>query len=211
MNFQTETDVLELGAIAARQEDNARFRLWESAGTAHGDYYSFISGRADFGEGANFAVVVEVDAILGFIQCDKPMNAGPMAWLFNASLNALTAWVVDGTEPPEADRLAVNDDNSAFVFDELGNVTGGIRNPYVDAPAARLSGEANTGNGFCRLFGTTELFDAATMASLYVDKQGYIDAVAEATDEAVAAGFLLAPDAERIKAAAALQWDALEI
>ena len=49
------------------------------------------------------------------------------------------------------------------------------------------------------------------MATLYVDKQGYVDAVAEATDEAVAAGFLLEPDAERIKAAASLQWDALGI
>ena len=211
MNFQTETDVLTLESITARQEDNPRFRLWETAGTAHGDYYSFISGRNDFGEGPQFAVVVEVDSILGFIQSERPMNAGPMAWVFNASLNALTDWVVDGTEPPTADRLDVNDDASAFIFDELGNVTGGIRNPYVDAPAARLSGEPNTGDSFCFLFGTTELFDAATMASLYVDKQGYIDAVADAADEAVAAGFLLAPDAERIKAAAALQWDALGI
>ena len=145
MNFQTETDVLELGSLAARQGDSTRFRLWEAAGTAHGDYYSFIAGRADFGEGAEFAVVVEVDSILGFIQCDRPMNSGPMAWLFSASINALTAWVVDGTEPPRADRFNINDDETAFVFDDLGNVTGGIRNPYVDAPAARLSGEANTG------------------------------------------------------------------
>ena len=42
-------------------------------------------------------------------------------------------------------------------------------------------------------------------------RQGYIDAVAEATDRAVNAGFILTPDAERIRAAASLQWDALEI
>jgi len=47
------------------------------------------------------------------------------------------------------------------------------------------------------------------MASLYTDRDGYISAVAEATDKAVNDGFLLEPDAERINAAAALQWDAL--
>ena len=36
-NFQTETDVLLLGAINDRQPDTDLFRLWEVAGTAHGD------------------------------------------------------------------------------------------------------------------------------------------------------------------------------
>lgn len=49
------------------------------------------------------------------------------------------------------------------------------------------------------------------MAARYVDRQGYIDAAAEAADQAVAPGFVLSPDAERIRAAASLQWDALEI
>ena len=72
-----------------------------------------------------------------------------------------------------------------------------------------MSGALNEGDAGCRLSGTTELFDAATMASLYVDRDGYINAVAEATDKAVSDGFLLEPDAERVNAAAALQWDAL--
>ena len=55
------------------------------------------------------------------------------------------------------------------------------------------------------------LFDAAQMATLYVDRAGYVQAVSEATDNAVDKGFLLSPDAERIKAAAELQWDMLEM
>ena len=47
------------------------------------------------------------------------------------------------------------------------------------------------------------------MASLYVDRTGYVQAVSDATDAAVDAGFLLPTDGERIKAAAGLQWDAL--
>jgi hypothetical protein len=47
------------------------------------------------------------------------------------------------------------------------------------------------------------------MASVYIDKAGYIQAVSEAAEDAVAKGFLLPPDAERVKAAASLQWDML--
>jgi hypothetical protein len=47
------------------------------------------------------------------------------------------------------------------------------------------------------------------MASLYVDRAGYVDAVSASTDAAVAAGYLLEEDAARIRDAAGLQWDAL--
>ena len=95
-------------------------------------------------------------------------------------LKALEIWVRDGTPASEADRLATLDDDSDYQYDDHGNVLGGLRTPYVDAPAARLSGELNDGGAGCRLSGTTTLFDAATMASLYVDKAGYVSAVTEA-------------------------------
>ena len=44
------------------------------------------------------------------------------------------------------------------------------------------------------------------MAQLYADQAGYVQAVDEATDEALSRGFLLPPDGDRIKAAATLQW-----
>lgn len=209
LNLQTETDVIGLGAIASRQADSRRFRLWEVAGGSHSDYYVNVSGRADKGVDPEIALVVEETSVLGFINCEKPMNAGPTHWIVNAALSALHNWVLNGALPAQADRLSTQDDSKQFRRDELGNTTGGIRTPYVDAPAALLSGDVNEGERFCNLFGTTQLFDAATMASLYVDKAGYIQAVSEATDQAVSKGFLLAIDGERIKAAAALQWDAL--
>jgi hypothetical protein len=49
------------------------------------------------------------------------------------------------------------------------------------------------------------------MSSLYVDKSGYDQAVSDAADEAVNAGFLLPADAERIREASSLQWDMLGI
>ena len=209
INLQSETDVIPLGAVDERQPDSEYFRLWEVAGIAHNDNYQLVSGRNDIGEGAEFAVVVENDSILGFFQCAEPINSGAYPWVYMAAFQALEAWVRDGTPASEAERLATLDDDSDYRYDDNGNVIGGVRTPYVDAPAARLSGALNDGDAGCRLSGTTALFDAATMASLYVDRQGYVDAVSAATDSAVEAGFLLPPDAERIKAAAPLQWDAL--
>jgi len=209
LNFQTETDVLTLGALSDRQEDSERFRLWETAGAAHGDYYSFVLGRQDTGVDPVFAVVVEENSILGFIQCESPINSGPMPWIFNAALHALNDWVITGSAPAEAPRLEVDDAGKVFLKDELGLVAGGIRSPYVDTPAAVLSGEPNGGDSFCFLFGTTDLFDASRMAELYMDQAGYEAAVASAAEDAVTAGFLLVEDAARIRAAASLQWQAL--
>jgi Alpha/beta hydrolase domain len=145
--------------------------------------------------------------------CDRPaVNAGPAHWVFNAAIIALTDWALKGLAPPKADRLDLSDDESSFEYDVHGNVLGGIRTPYVDAPAAILSGEGGGGPGLdCFISGTTQLFDAAYMASLYGNKVGYVQAVSNASDDAVVKGFLLAPDADLIKAAAAMQWDLLGI
>lgn len=89
--------------------------------------------------------------------------------------------------------------------DKFGNVLGGICTPYVDAPSAVLRGEANAGNSFCFLFGNTALFSADEMASLYVDEAGFAASATEATDAALAAGFLLPEDAAII-AWAPEQW-----
>ena len=89
------------------------------------------------------------------------------------------------------------------MYDTAGNVTGGVRNHYVDVPIARLSGEGQPPtDNFCNLFGTTELFDEAQLAQLYPDKKSYIDAIDQSVDESVEKGFLRPKDAELIKAQA---------
>ena len=58
----------------------------------------------------------------------------------------------------------------------------------------------------CGLFGTTSLFSGEQMASLYVDEAGFVTAVTEATNAAVAADFLLQEDADAIITWAPQQW-----
>jgi hypothetical protein len=207
MTFETETDVVFLEFVNARQPDTDMIRTWEVAGTAHGDYYTFVSGRDDDVGAPVFASVIEEPSILDFITCDRPMNNGPHHYIFNTAVRALNNWVATGQAPVTSPLLETNDDNSDYIYDDLGNALGGIRTPYVDAPSAILRGEPNTGGfGFCRLFGTTALFSAQQMASLYVDEAGYVDAVTEATNAALQAGFLLQEDAEAIIEWAPEQW-----
>ncbi len=209
LTFQTETDVVlndVLDSVLIRQDDTDLLRLWEVAGTAHADRYTLGAGTEDPGDDPSFAAVAEEDMVQGFIQCDSPFNSGPMHFVFKAALRGLNRWIIDGTPLPSGDLLKLNDDLSQYVLDDLGNVQGGIRTPYVDAPSAILSGLGQTGDSFCGLFGTTILFSAEQMASLYVDQASYVEAVTDASNDAVAAGFLLQADADLIIAWAPEQW-----
>lgn len=207
--WQAETDVLlpSLFSVAVRQDDTDSLRYWEVTGTSHADRYSLEAGRTDTGVDPSFSAVGILDNISGFIQCDSPVNSGPMHFVFNAALNHLNTWARGGDAPPMGDRLAINDDNSAFILDDVGNVQGGIRTPYVDAPSAVLSGLGQGGESFCSLFGTTDIFDAAQMVSLYGDQANYVAQVTASANDAVAAGFLLQADADLIIAWAPSQWD----
>lgn len=215
--LQTETDLFILGSYPSNQDDSENFRLWEVAGTAHADLYTFLDNRFDIGTNPAVAAVVEnLTPVPGIIECDIPVNSGPQHFVANAAVRALQAWIVDGTAAPMAPRLSVAGEPPAFVRDSLGNVEGGIRTPYVDAPIAVIEGEGQPQPDlsqideisvdtidFCFLSGTTRLFDAATLGSLYEDNAAYIAAVNAATDDAVSEGFLLIEDAQLIKAYAA--------
>jgi hypothetical protein len=201
ITLQSETDVFQLNSVAARQADSSHFRLWEMAGTAHSDIYTTLKSPEDRGDNPEIADVTSVPEVRPpFITCKFPANDGPMHFVAKAALRALDHWVRDGQEAPSAPLLSTDQTGTAFIYDSVGNVEGGIRTPYVDAPVAALHGEGQPpADAFCGLFGTTELFEAVQLSALYPTKQAYIDAIDKYSDEAVAAGFLLPADADLIK------------
>lgn len=201
--LQNETDVL--GSVSQRQPDSDFYRMWEVTGSAHTDLYTTLTGQNDRGGDPTFADVNEQnDARPPFIFCPIPVNDGPGHWVANAAIASLNQWIRTGEAAASAALIELNEDGTDFLLDSLGNAKGGIRTPYVDAPVAILrgGGQPPADAFFCGLLGTTELFDDAQLALLYPDKQAYIDAIDQASDEAVAAGFLLPPDANLIKARA---------
>jgi hypothetical protein len=194
---QTETDVFALGSYGSRQPDTERLRLWEIAGSAHADSYTLKVGMTDLGDDPSAATVIEDAApIPGIIECDRPVNSGPQHWVVNAAVAALDRWVKRGKAPRSQPLLETTSSATpAFVLDDVGNVAGGVRTPWVDVPVATLSGGGQTGSAFCFLFGTTELFDEPTLASLYPTAKAYVRAYKRATRRAVRAGVIRRPDA----------------
>ena len=175
------------------------------AGASHADVYtSQPKGSLDKGNDPTVADVTSiVDVQPPFISCSIPVNDGPGHWVAKAAIAAVNRWISTGEAAAHAPLLTLNAEGTGFSRDDLGNVKGGIRTPYVDTPVAVLSGLGQPeSNPFCGLYGTTTLFDEAQLLELYPDKQAYMAAIDSTTDSAVDAGFLLPKDAELIKARA---------
>jgi len=203
---EAETDVLRYRP--ATQDDSDVLRIWESAGTAHSDAYTLGIGDADTATGDGDIALFEAQlaapssVYYGIITCGLPLNAGPHTYILRSALHSLDHWVRSGEPPTSMPKLEGNADLSAYLMDANGNVLGGIRTPFVDAPLAKLSGSGQEGDSFCGLFGTTHGFTPDELQALYPTTQDFMAKWNAATDAALATGAILAIDAENIKAAA---------
>jgi hypothetical protein len=204
--LQSETDVVLLGGGTPHQPDGERLRLWEIAGTAHADTYLLVAALEDNGTlGAQrMAELLRPTTQLLAGNTDTPINAGPQQrFIGNAALDHLIRWACGGAPPPRAQRLQIDEAHDSLVLDAHGNARGGIRSPWVDVPTCRLSGLGQTGQQFAVLFGTTEPFDAETLASLYPGGRAeYLERLCTSLDSAIDAGFMLAQDRDEIVAIA---------
>lgn len=178
LDIQTETDVASiLNSYAARQPDDAHFRLWEVAGTAHADAHLI---------GANSK----------YFDCGLPINNGPMHIVAKAALRALTTWLETGTAPVIAPRIDVIPGATPQIRrDADGIALSGIRTPPVDVPTAVLSGAAGPKpSSICILSGSEKPLSAARIAQLYPSRAAYLQRYDTATDATIKAGFALAED-----------------
>jgi hypothetical protein len=200
LTFEIETDVTFLNYFPATQNDAKHFRLWEVAGTAHYDTYGLGVGATDVGTSrAVAAPLLETSVEGGLIKCVAPINSGPQHYVVDAALSALFRWVRTGKAPHSAPRLdASAGPPIALNRDARGNALGGIRTPEVDVPIGTFTGE-QTGTLICEIFGTTTLFDDATLKSLYPTHKAFTKAYARSLKRATKKGWLVKPDAKLIQ------------
>jgi hypothetical protein len=197
LTVETETDLISLGFLPARQPDTDRIRLWEIAGTAHSDVYQFGPGPGDPGPGAaDVTHLPPQTSVFGVINCSSPLNQGPHQYVLNAALWRLDRWVRRGRARGKSAPLLEIVPGPAIARDALGNALGGIRTPPVDVPVSTLSGLGQTGSTFCALFGTTVAFDDALLASLYPTHDDYVRKVRRAASDAVREGYMRKIDAK---------------
>jgi hypothetical protein len=220
MTLISETDLIGTGLSGfwtAQQPDNDHLRIWEMPGTAHVDNYMFFVGGHDDGHAAiaQLADYWKPNAALFGAKMAKRINSGPQHhYVAMAALAALDRWVATGKAPAKAARLELNAPEKEGVpptlaLDGAGNARGGIRTPWVDAPTAKLSGFGNTGGPYGFLVGSTQPFDAATLAKAYPGgKADYLKKFDASLASAVKAGFILPAYEAEIRALAAAGYPA---
>lgn len=208
----TETDVFggaREGYYFARQPDNPRLRVWEIAGAAHADNYTIQVAFIDSGSAPLEDIVAAytpTNMLMGQ-QLAHCINFGPQHhYVVQAALAALNTWVAAGTPPPGGDPLEVRETQGPQpVLDGTGLTRGGVRTPWVDVPIAQTSGLGGEESIMSMIFGSGELFDAATLRRLYPGgSTEYLERFTAALDAAIDSGFILPADrAEILQLAAA--------
>lgn len=178
----------ELGATTIQDGDEPgnQFRVYEFAGLAHLDARN------------NSARVTQND-------CQHPISMFPQEAYFSVALHHLMEWVDNGTVPPRAPRILmdnyVENDDSLMLLDDNGNPYGGIRNPYVDHAAYKYTmvnvyiGDGNVQgmgpNVLCRISGWQTPVAPASLRSEYRNTTNYVNQFEESLNELEAAGWSL--------------------
>jgi hypothetical protein len=192
----TMTEVVGANLTTRPDGDAAgdQFRLYEFAGMAHVDSRDSVRFKPD--------------------PCRYPASKFPVQAYMSVALNNLLEWVDKGKVPPRAARIEkdgnTTNDGSPMALDANGNAHGGIRNPYVDVPAAKYAvrNEAanppipnpsawiaahggNAPNQMCGLAGYEQRFSAEQLKKLYGDRKTYQDRVKKSLSEMEKAGWSL--------------------
>lgn len=188
----------EFSRVATSQQDGdepgKQFRVYEFVGLSH------LMSRN------NTARVTQRD-------CRYPMSMFPLEAYMSVALNHLIQWVDKGTVPPRAERVLIDrneaNDGSLMVLDEVGNARGGIRNPYVDVPTAKIiAGNVGTAPApqgppaagqiprmgpslLCNLSAYVEPLSAAQLKARYGTPANYVRQFEAKLNEAEKAGWSL--------------------
>src|SRR4051812_28259323 len=97
--------------------------------------------------------------------------------------------------PPHADAIKVV--NGAPVLDAFGNVTGGLRSPFVDVPTSTWFG-SSTGASFCFIAGHEVPFTHERLTALYPTHGAYVRAVTRDVAQLVGKRYLTVPDGVKL-------------
>lgn len=170
-------------------------RNYEIAGSGHAtpDELAYAAAPDD---------IVRAGRAVPPMACNEgPRSRFPSRVAFNAILENLDLWVRTGKAPPKAEQIKVVDGKP--VLDKFGNVTGGVRSPFLDVPTSTWNGNS-TGESFCRIAGHEKPFDAARLAQLYPKAGDYAKAVEANVNALVAARFITEADGKGLIAEARL-------
>ncbi len=176
--------------IAYRRPDSDtpdnRFRIYEVAGMSHANSRDTVTYVPN--------------------PCDSPISEFPWGAMAAMGANHLVEWVDKGTVPPHAPYIAVDfdttNDGSLLQLDAYGNAEGGVRNTYVDVPAAKY-GVPNSASGasafVCSIAGFEFTLPQATLDSLYKNRGQYISQINHDLMDLIRDGWFLQDYADMVR------------
>lgn len=182
-----------LSGIAARRPDGDTapdlYRNYEIAGSGHAtpDELNFAAAPADIEKGGRSVPPMACN--------EGPRSRFPNGPAFNAILRNLDTWVRTGTPAPHAEQILVVDGKP--ILDRFGNVIGGIRSPFVEAPTSTWFGNS-TGPSFCRIAGHEVPLDRTLLRTLYKTPDEYIRSVIASVSRLVLEGFIVKEDGDEL-------------
>ena len=174
MNLQTQNEIITDSEYCVRRADTNmpgnQFRLWEMAGAPH---LTALVSKHDNAERdletSSFAFAT-YECAHSFSQNDFPKQD-----FLQSALADLYDWVDHGVASPTAARIALTSTTPPeFVLDAYGNVTGGLRSPFVDVPIytffpadTTVASSGPLGSLYCTLFGYKLPLSEAQLTALY--------------------------------------------
>ncbi|HEY3671663.1 MAG TPA: alpha/beta hydrolase domain-containing protein [Acidimicrobiia bacterium] len=162
--------------------DTEWLRVWEVAGTPHGNARSRLDEPDRRGRVAN------------------PLRYAPV---HDAALRALHHWLADGVPAPHQPRIEMDPGPPLRIAtDDVGNARGGIRLPEMAMPTATYRGAA-MGTGRLPLFGAALPFTDDELRARYPGRAEYEQGWDDAVDALLTSGSLRPEDAPAMRQRAA--------
>lgn len=205
MRIDAQGDIFGLGSYEWRREDcddaNAGYRIYEIAGAPHGP--SYIMGYQPLEEDILKTGDLPSQVPYQYGGQEEKANHFYRQYIEKAMYHNFKDWVINGVLPPKAELIEVTEDGTDFVYDEHGNVKGGVRSPALDVPIATYYEAATEieGEPFAWSFGYQEDFSTKKLQDLYgviASQQTYVQMVTESAEQLTEDRFLLPEDAQSI-------------
>ncbi|MDQ0693085.1 alpha/beta hydrolase domain-containing protein [Arthrobacter sp. W4I7] len=216
--FESETHFPVLRRDSDATAD--RYRLYAIAGTSHANLDA-TGVLTNFPQFQAVGLDVPERRIL-----EAPSDACMDSYI-RALYEHLDRWAGDGVAPPAGRHFtpagAVAGRTVELERDAFGNVVGGVRTPWTDAPLQSYVPHSTPAPGYCLAPAWTPLGDparvaalvghmvplpAATVAGLYASDEEYALRFTAAVEASVADGFLLEAEAEALRGGITGRWAA---
>lgn len=217
---ETESETHEHQTRPDSDEAGDRYRLYQVAGTAHIEPWD--------GEVLTNVAMLEAAGLASpDVRVVEERGDGRLDLVARAVLQRMTEWVRDDSAPPSAGRFSHAgpplEVGRALARDADGNVLGGVRTPWVEAPLAAYAphgtsvSEATWGSAGApvddprigaSLTGTMTRFPADVVRARFGDERGYAEAFTAATERLRREGLVLDDDARALLGSIPARWRA---